>query len=648
MKYFALASFLAVFAVTYNNPSHAQPSENEYVNLQEVVVTASHQPISLKQSGNAITVISANDIENSHASMVSDLLRDVPGLAVNRGGVLGSTTQLRVRGSEGNHVVVMIDGVEANDASQGDEFNWAHLPVTSIERIEVVRGPQSALWGSDAVAGVINIMTRKANKPLQGGAYSEVGSHGTKHSGFDLGARGDAYHINLSGSHLSADGENISRHGGEEDSYRNTTLNLNAGWQPLDNLSFSFTGRQTEGENEFDEIDSFITGLPQDADKESEFRQRFSRIQTDLSLFDDRWQQRLAVSVSRHNNDEFTDGSLTGDKSIRKKQYSYLSALNWAGNTQQLSFLAEHETEDFSQSGPVQFWGDPNQHRERRTDSLALEYRVTLWDDLTLAASVRHDDNDEFQNANTRRFEASYTLPNGDTRLRATYGTAIKNPTFTERFGFYTNFQGNPGLQPEESKSWELGVDQTLFDGSLSVGLTYFNARLENEIDGFVYDPMTFAFTAENLDGTSDRQGVEVTLDAMLTSTLDLKASYTYTDASQPDSGSDRDTDELRRPNHLGSISLNWSPVSPFNVNLNAQYNGSQQDMFFPPWPQPSQVVKLDDYTLLNLTASYQLNQQLSFYTRLDNILDESYEEVYGFQTLGFGAVVGVRYNFAP
>lgn len=647
IKYFSLASALTAAVLPYSL-SYAQTAEHSQRDMNEIVVIASFQPIELQQSANAITVISAKDIEHSHATMVSDLLRDVPGLAVNRNGVLGSSTQLRVRGAEANHVLVMIDGVEVNDPSQSDEFNWAHLPVTGIERVEIVRGPQSALWGSDAVAGVVNILTRKVSKPLQGNGYSEAGNHGTNHSGFSLGGSGNTYHLNFSGSHVSADGENISRHGGEYDGYRNTTVNLNAGWRPLGNLSFALTGRQTEGENEFDEIDSFVTGLPQDADKESEFRQRFGRLQTDLSLFDDHWQQRLAVSLSRHNNDEFTDGNLTGEKAIRKKQYSYLSALNWAENTQQLSFLAEHETEDFSQRGTAQPWGDPNQDRKRRTDSLALEYRITLWDDLTLAASVRHDDNDEFQNSNTRRFEASYMLPGGDTRLRATYGTAIKNPTFTERFGFFTNFQGNPDLQPEESKSWEVGVDQTLFGGSLSFGLTYFNTRLDNEIDGFVFDPMTFAFAAENVNGTSDRQGVEVEVDAKIASTLDLKASYTYTDATQPDSGADRDVDELRRPQHLGSISLNWSPTSQLNVNLNAQYNGSQNDMFFPPWPQASQVVKLDDYTLVNLTANYQMNQKLSFYTRLENMLDEDYEEVHGFQTLGFGAIVGVRYNFAP
>jgi len=653
IKYLALASFLAIFAVTHTNHTYAEQTENKDSYLQEVVVTASLQPIRLQQSGNAITVIAAEEIEKSNATMVSDLLRNVPGLAVSRSGVLGSATQLRVRGAEANHVLVMIDGVEVNDPSQADEFNWAHLPATGIERIEIVRGPQSALWGSDAMAPVVNIITQKSGEPLQGSLYSEAGSHGTNHSGFRAGGSGESYHVNLSGSDISSDGENISRHGPEEDGYQNTTLNLNAGWQPMDNLSFSVTGRQTEGENEFDGVDYFVTGLPEDADNESEFRQRFVRIKADLSLLEDRWKQRLALSVSRHNNENFSSDTKTGSTDTRKKQYSYLSSLSWAEETQQISFLAERETEDFAQRGPISFFGDdPNQKQNRKTDSLALEYRITLWEDLTLAASVRHDDNSEFKNANTRHFEASYALPDIGTRFRAAYGTAFKNPTFTERFGYYDSspffpFRGNPDLEPEESKGWEVGIDQAFLDGDLLVELTYFKAKLENEINGYVYDPLNFVTTAENVEGTSDRQGIEATLDAKLTATLRAKASYTYTDATEPNSTTGSDVDELRRARHLASASLNWSPTSKLNLALNAQYNGAQDDIFFPPWSQSSQVLELDDYTLLNLTANYQMNKQLSVYTRLDNLLDENYEEVYGFQSLGFGAVLGVRYNFS-
>ena len=670
MKYLTLASLLLIAAMA-SQYIYAEQSENQKTGnhktrtqqpeMQEVVVTASFQPIQLKQSASAITVISAKDIENSHATMVSDLLRDVPGLAVSRSGVLGSTTQLRVRGSEGNHVLVMIDGIEVNDSSQGDEFNWAHLPTTGIERIEIVRGPQSVLWGSNAVAGVVNIITQKTNKPLQLGAYSEMGNRGTHHTGFNLGGSGNNYQVNLNGSHVSTEGENISRRGDEDDSYRNTTINLNMGWQPLDNLSFSLVGRQTKGENEFDGL-SFVTGLPEDADNESEVRQRFGKVQADLSLFEGHWDQRVALSVSRHGNENFTDDVLTGSTSSRKKQYSYLSTINWAEETQSLSFLAERETENFSQRGPISFGSDPSQDQSRKTDSLALEYRITLWDNLTLGASVRHDDNTEFENANTRRFEASYRLPSTGTRLRAAYGTGVKNPTFIERFGFsssaeFSVFQGNSELDPEESKSWEVGVDQAFLGGDVLVGLTYFNARLENQINGFVSKGLIFhpvsmfmvpLYTAENLDGTSDRQGVEATFDAKLTPALSAKASYTYTDTTQPNEATGRDVDEVRRARHIGSASLNWQATNQLNVNLNAQYNGSQNDNFFPPPLYAATPVKLDDYTLLNLAASYQMNKQLSFYTRLDNILDDDYEEIFGFQSLGFNAVVGVRYNFAP
>ena len=641
MKHSAITSLLVITAAFYNTCAYGQQVENEYSNLQEIVVTASLQPIRLQQSGNAITVISAKDIENSNVTIVSDLLRDVPGLAVSRSGVMGSSTQLRIRGSEGNHVLVMIDGVEVNDASQGNEFNWAHLPAAGIERIEIVRGPQSSLWGSDAMAGVINIITKQADEPFQGGAYSEAGSNGTNHTGFHVGGSGEKYHINLTGAHISTDGENISREGSEEDGYRNSTLNLKAGLQLLENLSLTLTGRQVEGENEFDPTP---IAFPVDGDEESEFRQRFFRAQADLSLLEDHWKQRVAMSVSRHSNENFSSDVLMSSSSSRKKQYSYLSSFNWAEDTQSFSFLAEREEEDFSQRGTASIFGDPNQNRSRKTDSLALEYRITLWEDLTLAASVRHDDNTEFDNANTRRFEASYTLPNSSTRLRGAFGTAVKNPTFSERFGFFTNFQGNPDLQPEESKSWEVGIDQTLFDGNLLFGLTYFKAKLKNEINGFVFDPMTFAFTAENVDGTSNREGVEVTLDAVLSDTLTAKASYTYTDATERDAVR-REVDETRRPRHLASASINWLVLDNLNVSLNAQYNGEQKDQDFNSFP--ATVETLDDFTLVNLAVNYQVNKQLSFYSRIENLLDEDYEEVLGYQTLERGIYAGVRYNFS-
>ena len=311
--------------------------------------------------------------------------------------------------------------------------------------------------------------------------------------------------------------------------------------------------------------------------------------------------------------------------------------------TQRISVLAEREEEDYQQRGPLNWGLNPNQDRERNTDSFAIEYRTDISDALTLAASGRYDDNSEFESANTMRVEAVYQISD-NTRLRSAYGTAVKNPTFSERFGFYTNFIGNPNLDPEESTSWELGVDMELAPAALILSATLFDSELENEINGFVYDPATFGFTSANKDGVSKRQGIELTASATLTDDLSINSAYTYTDSVESD-GAGGYIDEVRRARHTGSLNVAWQATENLHINANTQFNGSQTDLYFPPFPTPSQTVTLDTYTLVNVTANYSATERLDIYVRLDNLLDDDYEEVFGFQTLGFGANLGFRFD---
>lgn len=623
-------------------PFAAQGQTAQQTEIEEVLVSASLLPIAASRSANAITVIDSEQLKNRAALSVSDLLRDVPGLAVSRSGVQGSATQIRVRGAEANHLLVLIDGVEANDPSQSDELNWGTLSAADIERIEVIRGPQSSLRGSDAMAGVVNIVTRRADRPLSANLFTETGSFGTHNSGLSIGSKQGDFDGRLSVNHIETEGENISRTGSEKDGYKNTNINLNAGWTVSDELRLSFAARQSDGMNEFDG-DSDFDGFVEDQDKVSEFRNSTMRVQGDYVSADGRFQHKLVIAQSNNDNEAFDTGVLGTYTSSTKDQYQYVGSVFWDEFSQRLSVLAEREEEDFSQRGPLAWGSDPNQDRERNTDSLAIEYRTDLSDSLTLAASGRYDDNSEFDSANTFRVEAVYQL-NDSTRLRSAYGTAIKNPTFSERFGFYTNFIGNPNLQPEESTSWELGVDQILFDSNLTLSATLFDAELENEINGFVSDPVTFGFTSANKEGKSKRQGVELTAIGILSDSLSLNAAYTYTDSVESD-GAGGYKDEIRRARHTGSLNLAWQVMDNLHINTNAQYNGSQTDVFFPPWPAPSETVTLADYTLLNVNANYSASEKLSIYLRLDNLLDDNYEEVFGYQTLGFGASLGVRFS---
>jgi vitamin B12 transporter len=608
--------------------------------IQEVLVSASLVPIPANRSANAITVIDSEQLKNRAALSVADLLRDVPGLAVSRSGVQGSQTQIRARGTEANHLLVLIDGVEANDPSQSDELNWGTLSADDIERIEVIRGPQSSMRGSDAMAGVINIVTRSADQPFSAKLFTEAGSFSTQRSGFNIGGKQGNFDIRLGVSDTQTDGDNISRSGNEKDGYENTSINLKAGYQASDELKLSFAARQSDGMNEFD-ADNDFDGFVEDQDRVSEFRNSTMRLQGDYISANGRWQHKLVIAQSNNDNEAFADGTLGNVTASTKDQFQYIGSMFWDGGAQRVSVLAEREEEDFQQRGPLNWGLDPNQDRERDTDSFAIEYRSDISENLTVAASGRHDNNSEFENADTYRIEAIYQLNDG-LRLRTAYGTAIKNPSFSERFGFYTNFIGNPNLEPEESTSWELGVDQQL--GELSLSATLFDSELENEINGFVYDPSTFAYTSGNNEGLSQRQGVELTAAVNMDDSLSINAAYTYTDSVEAHLAGGYN-DEVRRARHTGSLNLAWQVMDNLQISANAQYNGSQTDVYFPPWPTPSQTVTLDDYTLLNINANYSASDNLEIYLRLDNLLDDDYEEVFGYQTLGFGASLGLRFS---
>ena len=607
--------------------------------MEEILVSGSLTPVSLLKSANAVTVIDRQTLKNRAASTLSEIMRDVPGFSVSQVGVLGSQTQIRVRGSEANHLLVTIDGVEANDPSQSDEFSWGTMSAADIERIEIIRGPQSSIRGSDAVAGVVNIITRRADRSGFG-VHADVGSWSTRNTGFNAGYQRDGFNFRLGANHVKSDGANIARQGQEDDGYKNTTFNLTTGLKMSDQFNMLLAARQSDGTNQFD-ADADFDGIVEDQDRQSDFKNTTLRLEGNYSSADGNWQHKVAISRAKNDNTAFADGVMGNRTASTKDQYQFIGNMILAGGDQTLSLLAEREEEDWMQRGEIS-WGiyDPNQDRERDTDSLAIEYRTFLTETLTLAASGRYDDNSEFDSAKTYRVEAVYQWSD-QTRLRSVFGTAVKNPTFTERYGFYTNFIGNPDLVPEESQSWEIGIDQTLKGSDFTVSLTVFEADLTNEIDGFVYDPATFAYTSDNMTSDSERNGVEISAMGNITDSLGLTAVYTYTDSSDADG-----TREVRRPRHTASANLAWQVRSNLQLNTNIQFTGDQTDVYFPPFPQPSQVVVMDSHTLVNLTLNYQASKDLDLYLKVENALDEEYEEVFGYQTLGRGTTVGMRYDF--
>ncbi len=616
----SLVPFFALSSVNAQEPLNSAEDSPE---IEEILVSASLIPIAANRSANAITVIDSDQIKLRAAQSVSDLLRDVPGLAVSSYGALGTATSIRVRGSESNHLVVLVDGVEVNDPSQFDQTNWGTLSSTDIDRIEVIRGPQSSLRGGDAVAGVINIVTSEANQALSANVFSEYGSRATSKNGFNVGHKSEKLSVRLGATHLETDGiDIIPTTGGDIDGYRNTGINLKAGYTYSDQLKLSLTSRKTTGMNEFD-------GWPSEK-QFSDFSRLHNRFSADYNSEDGLWNHVISIADSDFENDNFMYDSsqwiANGSTASTKKNYQYIGSRFWQEKDQRLSLALEHEQEVFKQTHAQDYFFagvEDGKLVERAVDSVALEYRFDPIDAVTLAASARNDDNDFFGKSNTQRLEAIYNQSD-NLKLRGAWGTAIKNPTFTELYGIYSGFKNNPNLNPEKSESWEIGLDALLSDDQIQLSATYFNAQLTDEIGTKEGQPV-------NNDGPSNRRGVELSSSYNLSESLLVSGAYTYTDSEDP-----AGIVEQLRAKHIGSINVAWQVKSDTKINMNIQHNGSQTD--YGP-------VKLDGYTVVNLNTDHTVSDKMNVYLSLTNLFDEDYQQVNGYATLGFGANLGVRYK---
>ena len=636
--YHRLMYTAAFLAAGVPAPVHANAATTDQ--LDQIIVTASRSPLAVANVGASTTIITREQIERRQVRYVTDLLRAVPGFAVSHSGPTGSQTQVRVRGAEANHVLVLIDGIRANDPSTGDEFRWETLSTNNVERIEIVRGPQSSLWGSDAIAGVVHVITRSGNQQPEMSAYAEGGSFSTVNAGLQGGAGGERWRLGYGLESLNTDGTNISRTGNERDDSDMMTASLSVSLQASDNIALDLGVRLVDSYTQFDPIDFFTTGLPTDGDVATDSRQNYAQAGVTVGSGEERLTHHLNARYLDTSNRNFTDGQPESATASDRLTLSYQSDIRLGPNL--LSIVLESERTRFEQTGEIGF-GDPNQIQETSVDSIVADFQGRSTDRLTWLLSARYDDYSDFDRALTGRLSAAYQVGT-TTLLRANAGTGQKAPTFTERFGFFPGlFLGNPELKPEKSTSYDLGIEQTFFDNTLNLQLTLFNQDLRDEINGFVFDPDTFLFTAENMPGSSSRKGIELAAIVNVTENLELGGSYTYTDASEKDDQGN-DVTELRRPRHAGSLNVNFNFLAErARLALAADYGGSRIDIFFPPFPAPSQIVTLDSYWLLDLALSYDVSTKFSFFVRTSNLLDEDYEQVYGYRTPGRSVFLGIR-----
>ena len=599
-----------------------------------IVVTGTMSPVTLERLGHSLTLIDAAAIERSRVAYLADLLRTVPGVSVNRSGSFGAPTQVRIRGGEGNHTLVLIDGVEVSAIGEG-EFDFASLLAGQIERVEVLRGPQSGLYGSNALAGVVSIVTKGAEGAPFAGAV-EAGSFGTVLARGSATVKEGADFLSLSGAFRSTDGISTAAIGSEADGDRNLTFYLRGArtLAPAVRLdgSLRLVDRSTQADG-FDFLGGPNQGLAIDDDSFADTRD----VSAALALLADPapgWVARASAAYTRQSFTGGADGAAGfGNEGRRLKFAGRLtrSFATGAAAAHALTLFAEYERETYRNTYPF----DPSQvpAQRRALTGVGAQYRLDLFDAVFLSGSIRHDDNSRFADATTWSLAGAW-LAAPRTRLHASWGRGVTNPTFFQQFGFSPDtFVGNPDLRPESAIGFDVGIEQRLGD-TLLVDLTYFRSTLEDEI-------VSRFPSVANDAGESERQGIEFAVNAEI-GAFRLNGAYTWLDATDPDG-----TREVRRPEHQASLtaSTDFGPQRRATVELGLLYNGRMLDDDFRDYFTNgfmSEKTPLDAYFLVRLAASLRLTDRIALFGRVENLLDSDYQEVISYGTPGLAAYGGL------
>lgn len=617
-------SMIASTLVLASAPAFGQTDETIYV-------TAARMPLSADDATASITLLDEAEIEARGGVFVADILRAVPGLAVSRSGPAGSLTQIRARGSEANHVVLLIDGVEANNPFTG-EADFSNLAFDDIGSIEVSRGEQSALWGADAIGGVIRLNSRLPEAGREFSARFEAGSFDTYRGSARLAARKDAGWASVSLSSFVTDGVDVSGRGGETDGYENTTAALAGGYALSPALDLDASLRWIDSKSEFDsdtDFDGRLDDVDRDLDSERWLARTALTARQDLSGAE--LTHEFAIQLTEDLSVRRSPGSPDGRSLGQRLQGHYLLGAQWdqGASRHRVSFLVEREQDRLkSFSGPA---AGSNQTRTIETDGIALDYGLSV-EAFDLNLSVRRDSNSLFEDATTWRAGAGWAVAELDGRVHVAAGEGVKNPGIFELFGFFPAFwQGNPDLQPERSRGWEIGWTQSVGGGRGHWAATWFSSELENEIFS---DFGVFPATARNAAQISERTGLEVEASWDLNPDWSLFGSASLLDSQQ------NGVAEIRRPERLASLTLDWHPSgSDLSGSLTFDHTGDQLDTDFGTF----QSVTLDAYTLVGGQLRWQAADGVEIYARGENLLDEDYQDVFGFFTQGRGLYLGLR-----
>jgi vitamin B12 transporter len=610
----------------------------------EVVVTASRLETPAREIASSVTVVAGADLDRTRVANVLEALRDAVGLSVNANGGPGSASSILLRGSNSEHVLVMLDGVELNDPmNPSRSFDFAHLGLDNVDRVEVLRGPQSTLYGSDALGGVINILTRRGRGRPSLSLTTQGGSYGTLSNGLDFGGSAGVFNYSLGLSQFSTKGFSAASSAfagnAEKDAYRNLSLAGRMGLALPGGIEADLIVRAVSAKTS---LDNFGGPNGDDPNSTQFYDSLFLRGQARALLAGGRWEQRLGLSyVGSTRDHENPVDSLHPFDSEKGTYRSGRAAVDWQNNL----FLSPSHTLTFGidlarEQGESQYaswsaYGEYDSPFPRRTaDQAGIYLQDQLRIDGRFFATVgaRLDRHSRSGTALTYRIAPAYFIEATQTRIRATLGTGFKSPSLYQLYapGTFWGPIGNAALKPEESLGWDAGIEQMFLGGALKAGLTYFRNDFRNLID--------FDFIRGYINiGRARTRGVEIYAEAISADGILGRLAYTSLDARDLDTGAAL----LRRPNARLSARVDVPFLRRFTAGVSAAWTGARHDKDFTGWE--ARDVVLAPYVLLDASLSCVLGPAARLFVRLDNVLDARYETVYGYGTARFSVYGGIK-----
>jgi vitamin B12 transporter len=633
-----LALVAALPALALPSVSLAAETAEASSEVDQIVVTAGRAADKLSEVPVSMTIIDAEALRKHQVVVVSDLLSRTPGVSVTRNGGVGGSTQVRIRGAESDQTAVLIDGVKLNDPSTtGGGYNFATLLAGDVSRIEVLRGPQSTLWGSQAIGGVINLITETPSGPLAGNATLEGGSRATAYARVGVGAGGDWGGWRLAaGQYTTAGVSNFDKAmgGKEKDGYHNTAISGRADINVTDWASLDVRASYAAGRNEYDSslpAPPYALGDTADYGKTKEL---VSYVGARLSNFDGALKSRIGYAYTQTDRDNY-DPTQSAPKTFdaRGTDNSLEYQGTWTINPiWRAVFGAETERTWFRTASPS-FSTKVDRHAIGM-DSVYGQLQAKPIAGLALTAGVRHDDHDTFGGATTYQVGAAWSPNDGATVLRANYGEGFKAPSLYQLYSDY----GNTTLKPEEAKSWDLSVEHSVLEGRLRGSITYFNRDTKNQIDFLSNNtPPNFGGYANTAKTKAD--GVEVEASYAINSIVTVSGNYTNLDATNRSPGPNYGKDLTRRAGETANADLAIDLPSGLNGGVSLQYVGHSFD-------NANNTRRLKSYVLTDARVAYPINETFEVYGRIENLFDQQYETLYRYGTLGRGAFVGVRARF--